>query len=552
MIKSLEIRNYALIEELKIDFSEGLTIITGETGAGKSILLGALGLVMGNRADTKSLYDTSRKCVVEAEYDIRKYDLAGFFEEHSLDYEDDLIIRREILPSGKSRAFINDVPATLPVLQKLSSALIDLHQQFDTLDLQDLSFQLRLLDALAGHKELVREYHSRYISYRQSLLKLKHWKEALQRSNQETDFLQFQLDELDKAELTEGEQLRWENELEVLSHAKEIKRNLGQLHHHLTESEHSIVDQLDQLNAQLLPLEKVGGEVSDLIERFNGLRVELEDLARDSERLADQTEYQPERLQEVQERLDLLYRLQKKHQAATVEELIEKREEFRSRLEQTGQQAGDIEALERQIEVDEEALNQMSEQLHQNRAAVIPDFQDQVVRQLAQLAMEHAQMEIVLGSLPELGPAGKDEVSFLFSANRGGRLQSIKDVASGGELARLTLVTKSLVADAIPLPTLIFDEIDTGVSGDVALKMGSILRELSDRHQVINITHSPQIASKADAHYFVYKDVTEDRTYSRIRLLDEESRIRHIATMLSQSPPTESAIANAKELLRIA
>ncbi len=551
MIRSLEIRNYALIEELRINFSEGLTIITGETGAGKSILLGALGLVMGNRADTKSLYDTSRKCVVEAEYDIRKYDLAGFFEEHALDYEDDLIIRREILPSGKSRAFINDLPATLPVLQKLSSALIDLHQQFDTLDLQDLSFQLRLLDALAGHKELVREYHGRYTTYRQSLLKLKHGKEALQRSNQETDFLQFQLDELDKAELTEGEQLKLEEELEILSHAEEIKRSLGQLHHHLTESELSIVDQLDQMNAELLPLEKVGGEVSNLIERFTGLRLELEELARDSERLADQTEYQPERLREVQERLDLIYRLQKKHQVATVEELIEKREEFRSRLEQTGQQAGDMEALERQIQEDEEALDRMSEQLHQNRAAVIPDFQDQVVRQLAQLSMEHAQLKIVMGSLPEFGPAGKDEVSFLFSANRGGRLQAIKDVASGGELARLTLVTKSLVADAIPLPTLIFDEIDTGVSGDVALKMGSILRELSDRHQVINITHSPQIASKADAHYFVYKDVTEDRTYSRIRLLDEDARIRHIATMLSQSPPTDSAIENAKELLRI-
>lgn len=551
MIKSIEIRNYALIEELKIDFSKGLTIITGETGAGKSILLGALGLIMGKRADTKSLYDTSRKCVVEAEYDIQKYDLSGFFEEHGMDYEHELIVRREILPSGKSRAFINDTPAHLPVLQKLSNELIDLHQQFDTLDLQDMSFQLKMLDALAGHKGILKGYQARYKTYRTAIQQLQRWKEALQRSNQETDFLQFQFDELDKAELIEGEQIALEDELEVLSHAEEIKRSLGQLHHLLSENEHSILDQLDVLAPQLQALEQVGGEVTELIRRYNSLRLEVQELSRDSERIGEDTEYQPERLQEVQERLDLLYRLQKKHQVASVEELIEKREDFRSRLEQTGQQAGDIEALELQIQEDEKFLSELAIKLHENRVAVIPDFQDKIVRQLAQLAMEHAQMEIVVGALPDLGPAGKDEVSFLFTANRGSRLQPIKDVASGGELARLTLVTKSLVADAIPLPTLIFDEIDTGVSGDVALKMGFILRELSDRHQVINITHSPQIASKADSHYFVYKDVTEDRTFSRIRLLDTEDRIRAIATMLSQNPPTDSAIENAKELLQI-
>ncbi len=551
MINSLEIRNYALIEELKIDFSKGLTIITGETGAGKSILLGALGLIMGNRADTKALYDTTRKCVVEAEYNIRKYALQGFFAEHDLDYEPDLIVRREILPSGKSRAFINDSPAHISVVQKLSSALIDLHQQFDTLDLQDLSFQLRMLDALADHKELLADYRERYARYRHAIRELERWKEALHRSQQESDFLQFQLDELDKAALKEGEQGELEDIMDRLSHAEEIQRSLGQLHRLLSENEMSVLEQLDQLSSQLLPLEKIGGAVGELIRRFTGIRLELQELARDSESLAEETEYQPERLQEVQERLDLIYRFQKKHQVNSISELIKLREDFRERLEQTDRKAGDIDALESSIQQDKEALEVMALTLHENRVAVIPDFEQRVIRQLAQLSMEHARMEVVVGTLPDLGPVGKDEVSFLFSANRGARMQPIKEVASGGELARLTLVTKALVADAIPLPTLIFDEIDTGVSGDVALKMGSILRELSDRHQVINITHSPQIASKADAHYFVYKHVTEDRTFSRIRLLDQEERIRAIATMLSQSPPTESAIENAKELLSI-
>jgi DNA repair protein RecN (Recombination protein N) len=551
MIKSLEIRNYALIESLRLEFADGLTIITGETGAGKSILLGALGLVMGKRADTKALYDFSEKCIVEALFDVSAYDLAGYFEAHDLDYAAEVVIRREILPSGKSRAFVNDTPATLPVVQQLSGVLIDLHQQFDALDMHEVSFQLRVLDALAGNKDLLKAYQERYQAFERDRRQLEELKARDARMASEADFLQFQRDELREAQLQAGEQEELEAEQERLANAQEIRQALAGAYQQLVERELSTLDQLDELGQVLSPLEKLGGELRELAERFHGLRLELRDLAGELECQAERTELDPERLAEVQARLDLLYRLQKKHQVTSAEELLNVQAELEGKLKDMGDLSGRIAQLEARLQKEESVLQQQAEALHRRRAARIPDFESEVEGFLALLAMEHARLEVRLQERGDLGPTGTDEVHFYFSANKGGRLQLIKDVASGGELSRLTLVTKSLVADAIPLPTLIFDEIDTGVSGDVALKMGNILRALSDKHQVVSITHSPQIASKADVHYFVFKEVGEDRTFTRIKRLDREERIHSIATMLSQNPPTESAIENAKELLSI-
>ncbi len=550
MIKHLHVRNYALIESLEIDFSEGLTIITGETGAGKSILLGALGLIMGNRADTKTLYDEEQKCVVEAQFEVSSYDLREFFRANDLDYDPELVIRRELLPSGKSRAFVNDTPVNLKVLQELSSSLVDLHLQFDTLDIHQVSFQLRVLDALAGNKDLLATYQRRFSAYQSDKRTLAELVDRNENAAKEIDFINFQLEEFNGAELQAGEQEALEEELSMLTNAEEIKQTLASAFQHLSESEQSIISQLQEIGLSLGQISRYDSRVERIYERFEGLQVELEDLTREFEQIADDTEYDAERIAGVQQRLDLIYRLESKHNVSTVEELLELQRSLQSQLDAFGDLSSEIGQLEAAIREQERELFVLAGELNQRRRDVIAGFEREVVGMLGRLAMEHAQLNVLLTNLEEPGPTGIDEVNFLFAANKGSRLQPIKDVASGGELSRLTLVVKSLVASAIPLPTLIFDEIDTGVSGDVALKMGLILRRLSDHHQVVSITHSPQIASKADRHYFVYKSIKEERTITKLRLLDGEERIRAIATMLSQSPPSPSAIENARELLR--
>lgn len=551
MIKQLHVRNYALIESLELRFSEGLTIITGETGAGKSILLGALGLIMGNRADSKTLYEEDRKCVVEAQFEVSEYELREFFRIYDLDYDPELVIRRELLPSGKSRAFVNDTPVTLKVLQELSASLVDLHQQFDTLDIHHVSFQLRVLDALAGNKDLLKTYQRRYRAYRTDQRTLAELKERNENASKELDFINFQLEEFNEAELQAGEQDALEEELSMLTNAEEIKQTLAAAFQHLSESERSIVSQLQEIGQSLAQISRYDGRVGRIYERFGSLQVELADLTREFEAVADDTEYDAGRIAEVQQRLDLIYRLESKHNVSSVEELLELQARLQTQLDAFGDLSSEIERLQQRVQEQERELFVLAGELNQRRREVIAGFENRVVELLGQLAMEHAQLDVVLTNLPALGPTGIDEVNFLFAANKGSRLQPIKDVASGGELSRLTLVVKSLVASAIPLPTLIFDEIDTGVSGDVALKMGRILRRLSDHHQVVSITHSPQIASKADRHYFVYKAIRADRTVTELQLLEGEERVRAIATMLSQSPPSPSAIENARELLRL-
>jgi DNA repair protein RecN (Recombination protein N) len=549
MIKRLSIRNYALIEALEIDFSNKLTIITGETGAGKSILLGALGLIMGNRADTKSLYQPNEKCVVEGFFDISKYDVTTFLEANDIDIEHELVVRRELTPAGKSRAFINDTPVTLQVLQQLSSSLIDLHLQFDTLDIHHISFQLRMIDALAGNKSQLIDYQILFKKYQSDKKRLAELIHKNDNANREIEFLNFQLEEFNKAELTEGEQEKIETEQNRLNNAEIIKRSAGGAFRHLTDAENAIAGQVSEVSQLLHGIKKYHPEVANLYTRLEGVKAEIEDISAELETIADETDYEPARIAELQVRLDLIYKLQHKHRVASVTELLNIQQNLQQKLNAFSDLSQQIIDLETKLNAQETQLRTLANVLTDKRKQVIGGFEEKVAKMLQQLAMEHARLKVEVRPLQALTAVGLDEVEFLFAANKGGKLMSIKDVASGGELSRLTLCTKSLVADAIPLPTLIFDEIDSGISGDVAGRMGSILQELAERHQVISITHSPQIASKAHTHYFVYKQVKEDKTATHIRSLTLDERIRAIATMLSTNPPSKNAIENAKELI---
>jgi DNA repair protein RecN (Recombination protein N) len=551
MIKNLLIKNYAIIESLEIDFPDGLTIITGETGAGKSILLGALGLILGQRADSKVLYEEGKKCVVEGVFDVRDYGLKQYLESNEIDYDVEMIVRREISPSGKSRAFVNDTPVNLSILKALSAALIDLHHQFDTLDIHRRDFQLKMVDALADNKSLLKDYQSEYRDYHAAQKTLENLRTIAAQSARELEFVNFQLKELHEAELIEGEQENLEAELSQLTHAEEVKKNLLVSMQQLFEDEQSILVQLTEVGNLLDASGRVNASVQGVAGRFLAIKEELNDLGRDIEKLAENTEYDEARIVEHQERLDVIYRLEQKHGVKDLDALLEVQHALEEKSDSFANQSKEEELLEKQIAIHEKSLKKKADKLQQQRKKVLKPFEQKVLALLNQLAMPQARFQIDLEDTGNLGPAGLDEANFLFSANKGGSLQKIREVASGGELARLSLVTKSLVASAIPLPTLIFDEIDTGISGDVALKMGEILRQLSNEHQVVSITHSPQIASKADAHYFVYKKDTEDRTIARLRLLDEEEKVRAIAVMLSQNPPSEAALQNARDLLEM-
>lgn len=549
MIKNLLIKNYAIIESLEINFPDGLTIITGETGAGKSILLGALGLILGQRADSKVLYEEGKKCVVEGVFDVSDYGLKNYLESNEIDYDDEMIVRREISPSGKSRAFVNDTPVNLNILKTLSAALIDLHHQFDTLDIHRQDFQMKMLDALAGNKKMLKGYQEEYRDYQKARKQLEEMRLLAAQSARELEFVNFQLKELHEAELIEGEQEKLEGELSQLTHAEEVKKNLLASMQQLFEDEQSVSTQLTEIGNLLTSSGKVNSGVQGIAGRFLAVTEELNDIGREIEKLAENTEYDEARIIEHQERLDIIYRLEQKHSVKTLEALLEIQYDLEQKSASFANQSQEEERLEKQILQHEKSLMIKAGKLQDKRRKIIDPFEKKVLGLLAQLAMPQAQFSISLNDTGHLGPSGLDEANFLFSANKGGALQKIREVASGGELARLSLVTKSLVASAIPLPTLIFDEIDTGISGDVAIKMGEILRQLSNEHQVVSITHSPQIASKADAHYFVYKKDTEERTIARVRLLDEEEKVRAIAVMLSQNPPSEAAMQNARDLL---
>lgn len=551
MLKKLSVKNYAIIQDLEIDLNPGLIILTGETGSGKSILLGALSLILGQRADTKVVYDQNEKCIVEAEFNIKPYDLSSFFKDNELDYEDITIIRREISPSGKTRAFINDTPVTLNILQALSGQLIDLHQQFDTLSISRESFQLKILDAIAGNQKNLDAYQNLYQQYLKEKNELKLLKDKQANALKEKEFLQFQLDELEQANLIPEEEDSLEAEQNMLTNAEDIKKQAGFCFNLLSDSEYAASSQLQEALTAISPLTKVHESVQKLYDRLDSVKIELDDITAELEEVFEQTEYDPERLQEVESRLDTIYRLQKKHQASSVSELLDIQDNLSQQVEAFSNLEASIENLVNRLSKLEKELYVLANSLHDARQSAIPKIEHEVVALLSKVNMQNAQLKIDCIEKEALGPNGVDDVKFLFAANKGSRFEEIKDVASGGEMSRLALCIKSIIGDVLALPTMIFDEIDTGVSGQVALQMSTILKKLSREHQVVTITHTPQVAAKADQHFVVFKEDLQDRTYTRIKSLDKNERVKEIAVMLSTNPPSTAALDNAKELISI-
>ncbi|MCW5906403.1 MAG: DNA repair protein RecN [Chitinophagales bacterium] len=551
MLHKLSIKNYAIIERLEIEFGERMNIITGETGAGKSILLGALGLILGERADTKTLYNADEKCVVEADFDVTGYSLKNFFTENELDYEAHTIIRREINQNGKSRAFVNDTPVTLDVLKQLGEKLVNLHSQHETLELTKAGFQLGVVDALAKNEHQLTEYIERFSAYKKSFRQLEDLVEQHRTASAELDYLNFQLTELSEAKLETGEQEQLETEQSTLSHVEEIKRALQTAIQLMQGSEVSVLDQLAELLVQLRQVKNLNKDIQTLSERLQSANEELKDIQAEFELLQENTLLDPERLEEVNQRLNTIYRLQKKHQVHTVEELLHIQQELEEKVTGVTSGSGEIEKLKALLEKQFRELLALADALHYSREKVLREFQNNVVVLLTKVGMPNASFKVDIKKLEphHLNENGLSQITFLFSANKGFAPQEIKEVASGGELSRLMLCIKSLIADAVALPTLIFDEIDAGISGEVALKVGEIMKKLSRHHQLIAITHLPQIARTADVHFHIYKENSNNKTHTRIKELTADERVMEIAKMLSGEKPTDAALANAREMM---
>jgi DNA repair protein RecN (Recombination protein N) len=551
MLKRLAIKNYALIDNLDISFSKELNIMTGETGAGKSIILGALSLILGQRAESKYFFNQQKKCVIEGTFLLNGFQLNEFFEESDLDYDLETVLRREISSDGKTRAFINDTPVNLTTLKKLGEKLIDVHSQHATLEINDEDFQLLVIDIVAGNQSLLNNYREVYRSFKKAQARLKELIKQSDQSKSDLDYYQFQFDELEKANLIAGEQEDLEHEMDVLNHAEDIKKSLLSSISVLSETEPSAIVQIKEAAINLANAEKYNPEISSLTERLNSCLIEVKDILSEIERIEQSSLINESRLQEVNDRLDHLYSLQKKHRAGSGIELIAIRDDISNKLNSILFADEDIEKLT--IEVDNLYKNvlELSVQLGKTRTDSIPKVEMQVMNTLAEIGMPNAILQIETEPLPEgkFDLNGNNQIRFLFSANKGQSPMPMNKVASGGELSRLMLSIKSLIAMHTALPTIIFDEIDTGISGEVALKVGNIMEKLSKNIQVIAITHLPQIASKGDTHYRVYKDEKDDITNTNINKLDKEERILELAKMLSGDNPGESAIQNARELL---
>ncbi|QKJ29471.1 DNA repair protein RecN [Mucilaginibacter mali] len=551
MLQQLSITNYALIDNLQIRFGAGLNILTGETGAGKSIILGALSLILGQRAESRYFFNQQKKCVIEGNFTIDGFHLRSFFEENDLDYETETVLRREISADGKSRAFVNDTPVNLNTLKALGEQLIEIHSQHATLEINNPLFQLLVVDAAAKHGELLGNYQTKYKAYKKLNSRLKQLTEESDKAKADLDYYQFQFDELEKATLADEEQEQLEQELYTLNNADEIKRNLLGAHYLMQEGETSALIQLREAGHQLSSTEKFNPAIGELYQRLNSSIIELKDIAAEIEALEQQTQTNPARADEVGARLSIIYNLQKKHRVSTNAELLAIQADLSDKINQAifGDEA--IAQLQKQIATEKQELENMALELSANRANAIPGIEQQVLQTLAEMGMGNSAMKIELNRIDGLGDNGTDQVRFLFNANKGHALAEMSKVASGGELSRLMLSIKSLIARHTALPTIIFDEIDTGVSGEVAHKVGQIMEQLAQNLQVITITHLPQIASKGKSHYFVYKDDEAATTYTRIRRLEQTERITEIAKMLSGEKPGESALQNAKELLGV-
>jgi DNA repair protein RecN (Recombination protein N) len=549
LLTQLSIHNYALINHLSIDFSAGLSIITGETGAGKSILLGALGLVLGNRADLSSLKDTSIKCIVEAKVAISNYNLKDFFEEVELDYEDITILRREILPSGKSRAFINDTPVTLTVLNELKSKLIDVHSQHQTMQLSDTSFQFTVLDALAKNTAKVGSYKRGVYQLNKLHKELENLEKTQKEINLQYDYNLHLFNELEQAKLKVDEQEDQEEKLEKLNNIEDIKLNLSEALEISSNEQIGIQDLLHTLENRLFRIASYSKEYQEISERITSVKIEVDDIVGELETANENVEFNPNEAEEINDRLQLIYNLQKKHAVNSIKELLEVLEDLSDKVGQVENATSIIDKKKKEIAEVSEKLDAIALKISEARKSVIPNLKDELESLLSDLGMENARFSIKIIDTKNYFSNGKDELEFLFSANKGGNFGELKKVASGGELSRIMLAVKKVLSENTQLPTIIFDEIDTGVSGEVSNKIAAIMQEMGKHMQVIAITHLPQIAAKGINHYKVYKEEINSVTTTNLKQLTTEERIVEIAEMLSGKDITASALTHAKELL---
>lgn len=550
MLKHLTIKNYALIKQLELKPSGNLNVVTGETGAGKSIMLGALGLLMGNRAETKVLWDENEKCVTEGIFDVKSYKLKPFFVAEELDYDDQTVIRREISPGGKSRAFINDTPVTLEVMKKLGSMLMDVHSQHETLQLGNQSFQIRLLDAFAENGSLTEQYAEEWATYihaRSAFEKLQ--MEATTLRN-EADYIQFQLNELNQASLEIGEQEKLESELQIQEHAEEIKTKLQALAELLSRSEFAVVNGLREARTTIQSIAGYSPAYDNLAQRIHSVVVELDDLIQEAEKEEEQIEFDPQRASFVQERLSLIYRLMKKHQVTSVHALLE----LQINLEQKNAITSNVDAAlaqaESSMKLAQKHVCDTAAKISAARKKAVKPLTQQVITLLQELGISNAALTVEIG-VTEPTSTGIDKIDIMFSANKGIAPRPLAQVASGGEFSRLMFCIKYVMAEKTAMPTLILDEIDTGVSGDIAMKLGDLMKSMAKKHQLITITHLPQVAAKGDTHFFVYKDNTAAKTMSAIKQLEAHDRVEEIAKMIGGSSPSKIALQNARELLAL-
>jgi len=550
MLKKLFVQNYALIKELDVELDNGLTIITGETGADKSILLGALSLILGTRADSSVLLDKNEKCIVEGTFRIDEYDLNDFFISNELDYEGITSLRREINPAGKSRAFINDTPVTINVLKELGDRLIDIHSQHQTLMLNDNSFQLNLIDSFSGTAKLKGIYKETFSGYRKLKKEYSALKEKANKNRADLEYYQFQFNQLEEAKLKQGEQSELENEQELLSHAEEIKMALSNSSNLFSAEGLSILSMLREVKSNLTRIRTFLDESEEFLTRTESSLIELNDLAAEIEKLSVSIEADPERLIFVNSRLDNLYALIQKHHVKDLDELIITKEEIRMLISTIVSSDERLNEMEKLIEKEVASLKTISDEISELRKSVLTEIESRITELLKQLGIPNAKFKILFTRLKEFTPAGVDQADFLFSANKQIEPENLAKIASGGELSRVMLSLKSLLTKNNNLPTIIFDEIDSGVSGEVADKVGQILSSMGKYMQVINITHLPQVASRGTRHYHVYKDDTDNSTFTRVKLLSPEERIIEVARLLSGSEVTETAIKNARELLK--
>lgn len=552
MINRLYIQNYAIIDEITIDFAKGLNIITGETGAGKSILIGALSLLLGSRAEQAALKQKEKKCIVEGIFSVEKnIAVRDFLLNNELDIEPELVLRREISTSGKSRGFVNDTPVSMQQLRQLSSCIVDLHQQFDTLEIGDSAFQRVVVDTVANNESLLTAYQQQFSLWQQAKKQYAHLLETKASLAKEFDYLQFQYDELAEFNLQENELENLENELKTLQNSEEIKGVLSEIANFLVDGETPIAAELKNCRNRLARFADIQPSIAALVERLQSVQIELDDIGNETSALAENTNFDAERIDFVNERLSGAYKLLKKHAVNTTVELLSIQNELANRLRDFQNIQEDESKLAATVETTDAQAHDLANKLSQQRKNVLATIKNEIDALLFQMGMPNAHISIELQALKERNNFGQEEVIFLFDANNSGRFEPVQKVASGGELSRLMLSVKSLVARSVQLPTLIFDEIDTGISGEAAKQVGALMKLLASNLQVISITHQPQIAGMADAHYFVYKQVQKDNSVrTGIRLLNKDERIKAIAQMIGGENPSEAALANAKELVQ--